>query len=515
MTQLQSYAAGQWTAGSGESKNLHDPATEAVLGSVHSGGVDFGAVVAHARAQGAPALAALGFRGRAEILKALSAKLHEHRDELIEISAKNGGNTRGDAKFDLDGMTGTLAYYAGLGAALPTSNFLVDGDGVQLGRTPRFWGQHILSPRPGVAVHINAFNFPGWGMGEKMACAILAGVPVIEKPGTASALLAYRIAQLVVDSKLLPEGAFQFLAGSVSGLLDRLGPMDGVAFTGSAATGVVIRANKNLIQNSVRVTVEADSINSAVLGPDVDLGGDTFAQFVSNIATDMTQKAGQKCTAVRRIFVPSELVAEVEAALVDRLKATKIGNPLDNDVRMGPVASAEALASVRGGMQQLLGVAEALCGGPGKIQDRGYFVAPTLLRAKDAHAEVLHSLEVFGPCATLIPYSGKAADVIALVNRGGGGLVSSVYSDDRAFVEQVVLGIAPWHGRVWLGSEKTQGQALGPGAVLPHTVHGGPGRAGGGEELGGLRGLSFYLQRSAVQGDRAVVGRAFGSGDAS
>lgn len=304
MTQLQSYAAGQWTAGNGDSKNLHDPATEAVLGSVHSGGVDFGSVLAHARGQGAPALAALGFRGRAEILKALSAKLHEHRDELIEISARNGGNTRGDAKFDLDGMTGTLAYYAGLGAGLPTGNVLVDGEGVQLGRTPRFWGQHILSPRPGVAVHINAFNFPGWGMGEKMACAILAGVPVIEKPGTASALLAYRIAQLVVDSKLLPEGSFQFLAGSVSGLLDRLGPMDGVAFTGSAATGVVIRANKNLIQNSVRVTVEADSINSAVLGPDVDLGGDTFAQFVTNIATDMTQKAGQKCTAVRRIFVP-------------------------------------------------------------------------------------------------------------------------------------------------------------------------------------------------------------------
>ena len=294
MTQLQSYAAGQWTAGSGDSKNLHDPATEAVLGTVHSGGVDFGAVLAHARTRGAPALAGLGFRGRAELLKALSAKLHEHRDELIEISARNGGNTRGDAKFDLDGMTGTMAYYAGLGASLPAGNFLIDGDGVQLGRTPRFWGQHILTPRPGVAVHINAFNFPGWGMGEKMACAILAGVPVIEKPGTASALLAYRIAQLVVESKLLPEGAFQFLAGSVSGLLDRLGPMDGVAFTGSAATGVVIRANKNLIHNSVRVTVEADSINSAVLGPDVDLGGDTFAQFVSNIATDMTQKAGQK-----------------------------------------------------------------------------------------------------------------------------------------------------------------------------------------------------------------------------
>ena len=515
MTELQSYVAGQWTNGSGDAKTLHDPATEAVLGSVNQGGVDFDAALLHARNHGAPALASLGFRGRAEILKKLATKLHECRDELIEISGRNGGNTRGDAKFDLDGMTGTLSYYASLGAQMPTGNLLVDGESVQLGRTPRFWGQHILSPRRGVALHINAFNFPGWGMGEKMACALLAGVPVIEKPGTASALLAFRIAQIVVESGFLPAGSFQFMAGSVSGLLDRLGAMDGVAFTGSAATGAIIRGNKHLIQNSVRVTIEADSINSAVLGPDVDLGGDTFAQFVTNIATDMTQKAGQKCTAVRRIFVPVELMAEAEAAILERLKATKIGNPLDNDVRMGPIASHEALTSVRAGMQHLLGAAELICGGIGKIAERGYFVAPTLLRAKDAHAEVLHTLEVFGPCATVIPYSGKAPDAVSLVNRGGGGLVASIYSDDREFLDSTVLGIAPWHGRVWLGSEKTQGQALGPGAVLPHTIHGGPGRAGGGEELGGLRGLTFYLQRTAVQGDRTLVGRSFGSGDAN
>lgn len=510
MIALQNYVAGAWSAGSGDAKPLHDPSTEAVLGEVRPGGVDFAAVLAHARDVGGPALRSLDFRRRGELLKALAAMLHEHRDELIEISGRNGGNTRGDAKFDLDGMTGTLAFYGALAASLPASNLLPDGEGVQLGRTPRFWGQHVLGPRPGVAVHINAFNFPGWGMGEKMACALLAGMPVVEKPGTPSALLAFRIAQLVVESGILPAGAFQFVPGSITGLLDLLGPMDCVAFTGSSVTGALIRGNQNLVRNNVRVNVEADSINSAVLGPDVDVGGDTFAQFVANVATDITQKAGQKCTAVRRIFVPEELRGEATDAIVERLRATKVGNPMTEDVRMGPVASAEALRDVRAGMQRLLGVAEAVLGGAEPIRDQGWFVAPTLLAAKDAGAQVLHELEVFGPCATTIGYGGDAAEVAALCNRGGGGLVASVYSDDRAFVERVVTGIQPWHGRVWLGSEKTQGQALGPGAVLPQSIHGGPGRAGGGEELGALRGLTFYLQRTAIQGDRAVVGRLFG-----
>jgi oxepin-CoA hydrolase/3-oxo-5,6-dehydrosuberyl-CoA semialdehyde dehydrogenase len=510
MITLQSYVCGAWLSGTGDAKTLHEPATEAVLGEVRPAGVDFAAALRHAREFGGPALRALGFQKRAEILKALAAKLHEHRDELIEISARNGGNTRGDAKFDLDGASSTLAAYGGLGAALPAGNLLPDGEGTQLGRTPRFWGQHILVPRPGIALHINAFNFPAWGMGEKMACALLAGVPVIEKPGTASALLAFRIAQLCVQSGLLPEGSFQFVAGSVAGMLDLLGPMDAVAFTGSAVTGARIRGNENLVARNVRLNLEADSINAALLGPDVEAGGDTFEQFVNNVVTDMTQKAGQKCTAVRRILVPAARVSEVEEALVERLRSLTVGDPLQADVRMGPVASHEQLQDVRKGITMLQQVAKVVTGGSGKIAERGYFVAPTLMHANDPDAEVLHSLEVFGPCATVIPYGGTADEAIALCNRGGGGLVASVYSDDRAFVEQVVPGIAPWHGRVWLGSEKTMGQALGPGAVLPASIHGGPGRAGGGEELGGLRGMQIYLQRTAVQGDRAVVGRAFG-----
>ncbi len=510
MIVLSNYVAGSWNAGSGEAKSLHNPATEEILGEVRPGGVDFAAALRQARERGGPALRAMTFGERAAMLKALSKKLHEHRDELIEISGSNGGNTRGDAKFDLDGATGTLAFYAQLGAAIGERRHLVDGEGVQLGRTARFWGQHILTARPGVAVHINAFNFPAWGMGEKMACALLAGVPVVEKAGTPSALLAYRIAQLVVESGIVPEGAFQFVGGSITGMLDLLGPMDTVAFTGSAVTAALIRGNKNLVARNVRVNLEADSINSAILGPDAEEGGDTLEQFLSNVTVDMTQKAGQKCTAVRRIFVPETMVGMVAEALVERLRSTKIGEPLASDTRMGPVASAAQLRDVRAGIDRLAEVADVLTGGSAPLPGAGYFVAPTLLRARDAGAPVLHELEVFGPCATIVAYSGKVDEVVDLCNRGGGGLVVSVYSDDRKFLEPLVHGIAPWHGRVWVGSEKTHGQALGPGAVLPATIHGGPGRAGGGEELGGLRGLMPYLQRTAIQGDRAIIGRAFG-----
>jgi oxepin-CoA hydrolase/3-oxo-5,6-dehydrosuberyl-CoA semialdehyde dehydrogenase len=514
MITLQSYVHGQWVAGTGTPKTLHDPSTEAVLGQVHPGGIDFAAVLRHAREVGGPALRALGWKRRGERLKALSALLHEHRDALLDIATQNGGNTRGDGKFDLDGASGTLAYYAKLAEALPDGNTLgntlVDGEGVQLGRTPRYFGQHVFTSRPGVALHINAFNFPAWGMGEKMACALLAGVPVVEKAGTPSALLAFRIAQLVVQSGLLPEGSFQFIAGSASGLLDLLGPMDAVAFTGSAATGALIRGNANLVQRNVRVSLEADSINAAVLGPDVEAGSDTFEQFVTNVVVDMTQKAGQKCTAVRRILVPANLLADVQEALLERLAGIVVGNPAQADVRMGPVASAEQLRDVRAGIDRLATVAKVLRGGSQPVPGPGYFVQPTLLLANDSHAPVLHELEVFGPCATLLPYDGSAAAAVELCNRGGGSLVASAYSDDRAFVEALVHGIAPWHGRIWLGSEKTMGQAIGPGAVLPGSIHGGPGRAGGGEELGGLRGLALYLQRTAVQGDRAVLGRLFG-----
>ncbi|MSR63826.1 MAG: 3,4-dehydroadipyl-CoA semialdehyde dehydrogenase [Planctomycetes bacterium] len=500
MITLDSYVLGRWQAGSGKPEILRDPTSEEPLAQASSEGIDLGAVLAYGRDVGGPALRALGFAKRAELLLALSKAIHAHRDELLELSLQNAGTTRGDGKFDLDGATGTLAAYAQFGKELGDKPFFADGPLAQLGRTPRFSGQHVWVPKPGIAVHVNAFNFPAWNQCEKMACALLAGMPVLEKPGTPTALVAWRIARILVDSKLLPEGAFQFLAGSARDLVDHLGPQDVLSFTGSSGTGEKLRGNKAVVRHNTRVNIEADSLNAAVLAADVARDSETYDQFLANVEQDIVQKTGQKCTAVRRVFVPAERVREVAADLVPRLTKVQVGDPRSGETRMGPLASAQQLADVRAGITALTQFAEILCGGPGPVHAKGYFVAPTLLLAKSAEAKVFHELEVFGPVATLLPYSGSAADATRLVNLGGGGLVASLYSNDKAWSDAVVLGIAPWHGRVWVGSDKTAGQALAPGTVLPASLHGGPGRAGGGAELGGLRGLEPYFQRTAVQG---------------
>jgi len=500
MITLDSYVLGRWQAGSGKPEILRDPTSEEPLAQASSEGIDLGKVLAYGRDVGGPALRALGFARRAELLLALSKAIHAHRDELLELSLQNAGTTRGDGKFDLDGATGTLAAYAQFGKDLGDKPFFADGPPAQLGRTPRFSGQHVWVPKPGIAVHVNAFNFPAWNQCEKMACALLAGMPVLEKPGTPTALVAWRIARILVDSKLLPEGAFQFLAGSARDLVDHLGPQDVLAFTGSSGTGEKLRGNKAVVRHNARVNLEADSLNAAVLAPDVARDSETYDQFLANVEQDIVQKTGQKCTAVRRVFVPGERVREVADDLVARLTKVQVGDPRSGETRMGPLASAQQLADVRAGIAALAQSAEVLCGGPGSVHAKGYFIAPTLLLARSAEAEVFHELEVFGPVATLLPYSGAAAEAVRLVNRGGGGLVASLYSNDKAWSDAVVLGIAPWHGRVWVGSDRTAGQALAPGTVLPASLHGGPGRAGGGAELGGLRGLEPYFQRTAVQG---------------
>ena len=510
---LQSYVVGRWHEGQGESQTLNDPTTEAAIGRCGSGGVDFAAAVAHARDVGGPALRAMTFSQRAAALKALSAAIHAIRDELLDLSSRNGGSTRSDGKFDVDGATGTLAAYAALGATLGEAAHLPDGEGIQLGRSPRFWGQHIWVTRPGVAVHINAFNFPAWGMGEKLACAILAGVPVIEKAGTPSAMVAARMAKACVESGALPEGAFQFLVGSTGDLLDHLGAMDCLAFTGSSGTGRLLKGHANLLARNVRVNIEADSLNAAILGPDVEVGSDTFQAFLTNVALDMTQKTGQKCTAVRRIFVPAALADAVEEALRERVGAVRIGDPALTETRMGPLASVRQLKDVRAGIGKLAAAGRVACGGADKIRDAGYFVAPTLVVMPSADVAIAHAEEVFGPVASLLPYSGDVAEVVTQTNRGGGGLVASLYSNDRAFSDAVTLGIAPWHGRVWVGSDRVADQALPPGLVLPQSVHGGPGRAGGGEELGGVRGLQLYMQRTAIQGFQGAIAKSFGAGE--
>ncbi|MEZ4296134.1 MAG: 3,4-dehydroadipyl-CoA semialdehyde dehydrogenase [Polyangiaceae bacterium] len=508
---LESFVSGEWVRGTGAPQALVNPTTEEKVAETSTSGIDFGRAVQHARTEGGAHLRAMTFAERGDMLRALSRAIHSHRDALIDLAIQNGGNTRSDAKFDIDGASGTLAFYAELGKELGAVKHLLDGDGIQLGRSPRFFGQHVFLPRRGVAVHINAFNFPAWGLAEKAACALLAGMPVLSKPATSTALVSFQIMKLFVEAKVLPPGALSFIAGSPGDLLSHLGGQDVIAFTGSSDTGSTIRLMPNLQRSSVRINVEADSLNAAVLGPDVSPGSDTYRVFLNDVFRDMTQKAGQKCTAIRRVFVPEDQLAQVRDDLADRLRETKVGDPALEGVVVGPLATAQQKRDVTAGIELLAKEASIIVGsGPfepaGVPAGKGFFVPPTLLAAAspDALARV-HDHEVFGPVSTLIPTTGKAADVAAHVAKGGGGLVSSVYTDDRDFAADMIFEIGPWHGRLVMGSEKIADQMPGPGTVLPHTIHGGPGRAGGGEELGGLRGLHFYSQRTAVQGSRPIL----------
>jgi len=518
MQKLENYVLGSWRAGSGKVAPLHDPTTGEQIAEAGTGGIDMKSVLEHARTVGGPRLSEMTFAQRGEVLASASKVINAARDELIEIAVKNGGNTRKDAKFDIDGAWGTLFAYSEFAKKLGTAKAMLDGPADQLGRTPRFVSQHVLVPRQGAAVHVNAFNFPGWGFAEKAACAWLAGVPVVTKPATATAALAERIVRLLVDAKCLPDGALQLLCGSTGDLLDHLGPQDVLAFTGSADTGYLLRSKENLLRWSVRVNIEADSLNACVLGPDVGPGGEhTWPLFLRDVVTDMTQKAGQKCTAIRRILVPRDQVDAVVGELSSRLAAVKIGNPALQEVGMGPVSTASQKTDVLGGVAKLKAESDVVFGSTdepklvGAAPGKGWFVGPMLLKARDSKAsKVVHEHEVFGPCATILPYDGTAAEATALVRKGMGGLVSSVFSDDREFVGAMIAGIGAWHGRLYLGSAKMADQSIvGPGGVLPASVHGGPGRAGGGEELGLHRGMAIYQQRVALQGDRAVLEKLF------
>lgn len=490
---------------------LLNPATEEVIAEVAGGAGSLGPALAFGRERGGPALRALSFTERGQILRTLSRAVHTHRDELIGLAVANGGNTRGDAKFDIDGASGTLAHYADLGTALGENRILVDPEGTQLGRSPRFFGQHVRVPRTGVAVFVNAFNFPAWGIAEKAACALLAGVPIVAKPATATALVAHRLVEIFLATGVLPAGSLQLLVGPTGDLLSHLGGQDILAFTGSSQTALTLRGDQQVLARSVRVNVEADSLNAAVLGPDVELGSPTWDLFVADAARDITQKAGQKCTAIRRIFVPEARAADVEQALALRLAAVKVGDPVRDDVTMGPLATARQRDDVRAGIARLAADGQTIFGGDGAVapigvpDGKGFFVGPVLVRVSDGHAaHAMNAHEVFGPVAA-VAVARDAADAAALVRRGGGGLVCSVYSDDRAFLTTVVADIAAHHGRIYLGSAKVAGQMPGPGTAMPQLLHGGPGRAGGGAELGGQNGLDLYLQRVALEGDKALI----------
>lgn len=510
MKTLRSFLSGRWHEADGDFQTLVNPATEEPLARASARGADLPGALDWARRQGGPALAALTFGQRGEILKSLGRKLREHREELLVLSTSNNGATLSDGAFDVDGAGGTLAFYGALGLSLGERRILVDGDGVQLGKSEAFWSRHALVPRRGVALHVNAFNFPAWGFAEKFACAFLAGVPVVTKPATATALVAHRMVEIALESGLLPEGALQLVVGSTGDLVDRLGSQDVFAFTGSAATALALRGTRNLLAASVRINVEADSLNAAVLGPDVAAGSPLFDLFAADVAREMTQKAGQKCTAVRRILVPRALAGAAAEALAARLAAVVVGDPADPAVTMGPLATAAQLDDALDGIAELLATA-GLVAGPGARVDgrgvpagRGWFVGPTLLRSDlPLEKTPVHWREVFGPVATLLPYSGAADEAARIVALAEGTLVTSAYSDDGAWLAGLLEGAGSSTGRLYVGSTGAAG--FGSGAVLPASSHGGPGRAGGGEELGGLRGLAPYLQRVALQGERARV----------
>jgi 3,4-dehydroadipyl-CoA semialdehyde dehydrogenase len=512
MIELASFVEGKWVKGKGTPATLVNPATEEGLATTSTEGVDMGAAVTFARAVGGPALRAMTFAQRGEMLRAMSKAIHGKRDELLTMAQENGGNTRGDAKFDVDGAIGTLAAYADLAPELGDAHLFADGDAIQLGRGARLFGQHVYTPREGVAVHVNAFNFPAWGLAEKAATALLAGMPVISKPATSTALVTHRIMEILVEAKVMPEGALSLVCGGAGDLLDRLGPQDVIAFTGSSITAQKLREGKSVVSQSTRLNVEADSLNAAVLGPDAGEGSEVLNLFVTDVIREMTQKTGQKCTAFRRLYVPKDLAAAVIELLKERLAAIKVGDPIREDVNMGPVSTAQQLRDLRSGLAKLQTCAKIVFGSASEVSPigvpagKGYFSTPVLLHAESpAAGDAVHEHEVFGPVCTVCSYDGTAKQAAALVAAGGGGLQASLYADDKDFIRQAAVALAPFTGRLVLGTSKIAGQSLPPGMALPQLVHGGPGRAGGGEELGGRRGMTFYMQRTALQGDRALV----------
>lgn len=510
MHRLSSYLQDTWIEGEGEGATLADATTTAPVATTSTAGLDLGAALAHARDVGGPALRAMTFAERGALLKTLSGIVHAHRDELCELSRENYGATRGDAKFDVDGASGTLSYYAYVAKGLGDRHLLLDGDPEPIGRSKRFVGQHVLVPKQGVAVHINAFNFPAWGMCEKLAVSLLAGVPAIVKPATATALVTWRVVQLWTEAGALPPGAVSLLCGGAGDLLDHLQIQDVVAFTGSSATGAAIRGHAKVVELGIPVNVEADSLNASILGPDTEPGEPTFEMFVRDVVTDLTQKAGQKCTAVRRAFVPTELVDDVKEALTDLLSQAPVGDPADRVHRVGPVSTAQQHRDVQAGVDALASHFDTLTTGT-DAPDSGWFVQPRVfVTDQGAKAPYVHEHEVFGPVATVLTYD-DVADACATVASGGGGLVCSLYTDDLDVAGSVITALAPWHGRLHWGSAKVADQSPGPGTVLPNLVHGGPGKAGGGEELGGLRGLRFYQQRTAIQADRGLLDRVLGN----
>ncbi len=508
---LKNFVAGKWVEGMGGLVEIASAVTGETVAQTSSAGLDFKAMLDHARTVGGPALRKLTFHDRAYILKDLGKAIMECKEELYKLNFQTGA-TRKDGWIDIEGGAGTLFAMSSTGRRhLPDDKIFMDGPAEQISREGSFMGQHIYTPRHGVAVHINAFNFPVWGMLEKLAPTLLAGVPAIVKPATNTAYLAEAALRIMVETGRLPDGAVQLIVGSVGDLFDHLTGQDTVSFTGSAQTASKLKNHPRITSQSVRFVAEQDSLNASVLGPDATPDTPEFDLFIKEVVREMTVKAGQKCTAIRRAIVPMDLLGAAEDALKARLAKITVGDPANDDVRMGALVSQAQRDDVRDKIAILANESEIVFGDPHKVEviggdiNRGAFISPVLLRCDNPQSAVnVHEVEAFGPVSTLMPYN-DLDDAIALCNRGEGSLVMSLFTHDGQIARDFALGAGAYHGRIAIINRDSAKESTGHGSPLPVLVHGGPGRAGGGEELGGVRGVKHYMQRTAIQGSPAII----------
>ncbi|HBZ2250017.1 phenylacetic acid degradation bifunctional protein PaaZ [Klebsiella pneumoniae] len=506
MQQLASYLSGAWQTGRGRARTIHHAITGAALWEVTSEGLDMAQARRFAIERGGKALQTMTFIERSAMLKAVAKHLLEQKDQFYAISAQTGA-TRADSWVDIEGGIGTLFTYAGLGSReLPDDILWPEDELIPLSKQGGFAARHVLTSKSGVAVHINAFNFPCWGMLEKLAPTWLAGMPAIIKPATATAQLTQAMVKAIVDSGLVPEGAISLICGGAGDLLDHLDSQDVVTFTGSAATGQQLRAHPNLVAKSIPFTMEADSLNCCVLGEDVTPEQPEFALFIREVVREMTAKAGQKCTAIRRIIVPLAQINAVSDALISRLHKVTVGDPAQEGVKMGALVNSEQRQDVQESVNKLIAAGcEVLLGGEADLSAAGAFFPPTLLYCSQPdETPAVHAIEAFGPVATLMPYRDRQ-HALTLARAGGGSLAGTLVTASGELAREFILGAARAHGRIQILNEASSAESTGHGSPLPQLVHGGPGRAGGGEELGGLRSVKHYMQRTAVQGSPTML----------
>ncbi len=510
MYTVENYILGNWIKGDGEGQLLYNAYTGAPIANATTKGIDFAQVVHYARNHGNPALRKMSFHERGLMLRALALHLREHLDKLYAVSYQTGA-TKADSWVDIEGGIGNLFAYASLRRKFPDTSYCLDGETHPLGKANTFMGHHLLIPKEGVAIHINAFNFPVWGMLEKIAVNLLAGMPAIVKPATVTSFLTEAVVKEIIASGILPAGALQLVCGSAGNLLDQVGSQDVVTFTGSATTGLMLKSGKKIMEENVPFNMEADSLNCIVLGEDVNESMPEWDIFIKEVRKEMTTKSGQRCTAVRRIFVPENKIEAVQTALKKALAQTVIGSPLNATVRMGSLAGESQRIEVKQQVQKLLSSSQIIYGSLDSVNavdadaEKGAFMSPLLLLNQNPFGSTdVHETEPFGPVATLMPYK-HPEEAIVLAKMGKGSLVSSIVTADKKIAKDYVLGAGTYHGRILVLNEQCAKESTGHGAPLPLLIHGGPGRAGGGEEMGGLRGVKHYMQRVAIQGSPDMI----------